>query len=169
LVGYIRKKEIIAQTDMYSTKIRIINIALCVIAIGVIAFYNFCGGTCSYLKGAIFGIDLKYAGIFYMVVLIALNILKWDFIVLPSVSIALGVEAYLVGFQISYWTFCPFCLGFGIIVIGQFILNFKWSNKWYMFAGAIIGLLFFVIFFKGSVVPTYDLSSLNIQYFCLDC
>jgi hypothetical protein len=144
---------------MHSTKIRIINIILSVIAIGVIALYSICGGTCSYLKGAIFGIDLKYAGILYMIVLIALNILKWDFVVLLSVSMALGIEAYLVGFQISYWTFCPFCLAFGIIIIGQFILNFKWSKKWYMFACIIIGLLFFVFLFKGSVLPTFDLSS----------
>jgi hypothetical protein len=154
---------------MSDKAIHLINIVLSAIAIAIIAFYDICGGTCSYLKGAIFGIDLKYAGILYMIVLIALNMLKWDFVVLLSVSIALGIEAYLVGFQISYWTFCPFCLGFGIIVVGQFILNFKWSDKWYMFACIIIGLLFFVSFFKGSVVPTYDLSSLNIQHFYLDC
>jgi hypothetical protein len=144
---------------MSNTTLRIINIILSVIAIGVVAFYNICGGTCSYLKGGVFGIDLKYAGIFYMIVLIALNTLKWDFFVLLSVSITLGIEIYLIGFQIAYWTFCPFCLAFGIIIIGQFILNFKWSKKWYMVFCIIIGLLFFIFFFKGSVLPTYDLSS----------
>ena len=121
---------------------------LSVIAIGIIVFYNICGGTCSYLKGAIFGIDLKYAGILYMIVLIALNILKWDFLVLLSVSIALGIEVYLIGFQISYWTFCPFCLAFGIIVISQFILNFNWSKKWYMISCIIIGLLLLCFLFQ---------------------
>jgi hypothetical protein len=145
---------------MSKRTIHIINIILSVIAIGIITFYNICGGTCSYLKGAIFGIDLKYAGILYMIALIALNILKWDFIVLLSISIALGIEIYLIGFQISYRTFCPFCLAFGIIVIGQFILNFEWSKKWYMISCIIIGILFFVFFFKGSVLPTYDLSNL---------
>lgn len=144
---------------MSKRTIHIINIILSVIAIGIIAFYDICGGTCSYLKGAIFGIDLKYAGILYMIALIALNILKRDFIVLLSISIALGIEIYLVGFQISYRTFCPFCLAFGIIVIGQFILNFEWSKKWYMISCIIIGILFFVFFFKGSVLPTYDFGS----------
>jgi hypothetical protein len=146
---------------MSITNVRIINITLSVIAVGVISFYSICGGSCSYLKGAIFGIDLKYAGIIYMAALIALNILKLDFFVLLFVSIALGIEIYLIGFQISYWTFCSFCLAFGVIVIGQFILNFNWSRKWYMISCIIIGLLFFVFFFKGSVVPTYDFSGLN--------
>jgi hypothetical protein len=148
---------------MSITTIRIINIALSVIAIGVIAFYNICGGTCSYLKGAIFGIDLKYAGILYMVALIALNILKWDFPVLLFVSIALGIEIYLIGFQISYWTFCSFCLAFGIIVISQFVLNFNWSRRWYMISFIIFGLLFFVFFFKGSVIPIYDIGHVIFQ------
>jgi hypothetical protein len=146
---------------MSKKTIHIINIILSVIAIGIITFYDICGGSCSYLKGAIFGIDLKYAGIIYMAALIALNILKLDFFVLLFVSMALGIEIYLIGFQISYWTFCSFCLAFGVIVIGQFILNFNWSRKWYMISCIIIGLLFFVFFFKGSVVPTYDFSGLN--------
>ena len=125
------------------------------------------GSQLQILKGAIFGIDLKYTGILYMIAFIALNILKWDFLVLLSASMAIGVEVYLIGFQVSYWTFCPFCFAFGIIVIGQFILNFKWSKKWYMVSCVIIGLLFFIFFFKGSVIPTYDFSSLNIQYFSL--
>jgi hypothetical protein len=148
---------------MSITTIRIINIVLSVIAIGVIAFYDICGGTCSYLKGAIFGIDLKYAGILYMVALIALNILKWDFPVLLFVSIALGIEIYLIGFQISYWTFCSFCLAFGIIVISQFVLNFNWSRRWYMISFIIFGLLFFVFFFKGSVIPIYDIGRVIFQ------
>jgi hypothetical protein len=146
---------------MSITNVRIINITLSVIAVGIIVFYDICGGSCSYLKGAIFGIDLRYAGIIYMATLIALNILKWDFPVLLFVSIALGIEIYLIGFQISYWTFCSFCLAFGVIVISQFILNFNWSRRWYIISCIIIGLLFFVFFFKGSVVPTYDFSGLN--------
>jgi hypothetical protein len=156
-------KEIILKADMHSTKKRVINIVLSMIGIGIILFYSICGGTCSYLKGAIFGVDLKYAGFFYMIVLIALNVFKSDLFVLPSVSIALGVELYLIGFQFVYWTFCPFCLAFGIIAIGQFILNFNWLKKWYMIFCIIIGFLLFVFFFKGSVIPTYNFGSLNIQ------
>lgn len=143
----------------------IINIALSLIGIGIVLFYSYCGGACSYLKGGIFGIDLKYAGIFYMIFFIIMNILKRDFFVLLSVSIALGIEFYLIGFQVVYQTYCPFCIAFGIIVICQFILNIDWSKKWYMFSCVIIGLLFFLLFFKGSVVPTYDFSGPGIAIF----
>jgi len=151
---------------MFAAKKNNINIVLSVIAIGIVVFYDICGGTCSYLKGAVFGIDLKHAGILYMIALIALNLLRWDFLVLLFVSIALGIEAYLIGFQILYRTFCPFCFAFGIIVISQFILNFKWSKKWYMISCIIVGLLFFVFFFKGSVIPTYDIGNSNLRPGC---
>ena len=149
---------------MLLTKKQIANIALSLIGVGIIIFYNLCGGTCSYLKGAIFGIDLKYAGFSYMIVLMALNMFKVEFIVLLFVAISLGIEIYLIRFQISYWTFCPFCLAFGVIIVGQFLLNFSWSKKWYMVSCIIIGFFFFVLFFKGSVIPTYDFGSLNIRF-----
>jgi hypothetical protein len=138
----------------------IINVVLSVIAIGIIVFYDVCGGSCSYLRGAIFGIDLKHAGILYMIAFIALNLLKGDFFVLLFVSVAFGVELYLIGFQITHKTFCPFCFAFGIIVIGQFIFNFNWSRRWYMISCIITGLLFCIFFFKGSVIPTFDTSGL---------
>jgi hypothetical protein len=162
------ERKSFVRHNMFAAKKNIINIVLSVIAIGIIAFYDICGGTCSYLKGAIFGIDLKYAGILYMIALIALNLLKWDLLVLLFVSIALGIEAYLIGFQISYRTFCPFCFAFGIIVISQFIFNFRWSKKWYMISCIIIGLLFFVFFFKGFVIPTYDIGTLNLPFGCFN-
>lgn len=149
---------------MFSTNKRVINIVLSIIGIGIILFYSICGGTCSYLRGAIFGIDLKYAGFFYMIVLIVLNIFRWDYFVLLSVSTALGVELHLIGFQFAHRTFCPFCLAFGIIVMCQFILNFNWSKKWHIVLCICTGLFFFVFFFKGSVIPAYDFGNLSIQF-----
>jgi hypothetical protein len=157
-------KKIILMADMHSNKKCIINIILSIIGIGIVLFYGICGGTCSYLKGALFGIDLKYAGFFYMIIIIIMNILKRNFFVLLSVSFALGIEVYLIGFQITYYTFCPFCLAFGIIIIGQFILNFNWSKKWYIISCIGIGFFFFFFFFKGSVIPIYDFGRLNNQF-----
>lgn len=137
----------------------IINIILSAIGIAIVLFYGYCGGACTYLQGGIFGIDLKYAGIFSMVVFVILIILKWNFGITLLASVAFGIEIYLIGFQIAYQTFCPFCLAFGLIVICQFILNFDWSKKWYMISCVLAGILIFLLFFKGSVMPTYDLSS----------
>lgn len=146
---------------MSGAKKPLVNIALAVIGIVVVLFYGLCGGTCSYLRGTIIAIDLKYVGILYMVVFIIVNILKWDLLILFFAAAALGIEFYLIGFQVRYWTFCHFCLAFGAIVIAQFMLNFDRSRKWYMAIGAVTGLLFFLFFFRGSVLPTYDFSLLN--------
>jgi len=149
---------------MPSAKKPLINMALSVIGIGVVLFYSLCVGTCSYLKGTIFTIDLKYVGILYMVAFIIINILKWDILILLFSSAALGIELYLVGFQVRYWTFCHFCLCFGIIIISQFILSSNMARKWYMLFGVIVGLLFFLFFFRGSVLPTYDFGALHSPY-----
>ena len=40
----------------------VITILFAVIGIGIVAFYAVCDTSCSYLRGDIFGIDLKYIG-----------------------------------------------------------------------------------------------------------
>jgi hypothetical protein len=147
------------------TKKNIISIALSVIGTAIILFYSLCGGTCSYFKGAIFGIDLKYVGILYMLAFIVLNILKLELIILVSISIALGIEFYLIGFQVIYWTFCPFCLCFGGVIVTQFLLHADWSKRWHMFFFILIGLLFFLFFFKGSLLPVYDFTDMKNAIF----
>jgi hypothetical protein len=153
--------EFVMYDHMPSAKKQLVNIALSVIGIGVVLFYSLCVGACSYLKGTIFTTDLKHVGILYMVAFIIANILKRDLLILLLASSALGIEFYLIGFQVRYWTFCDFSLSFGAIVIAQFILSFDRSRKWYMVFGAIAGLLFFFFFFKGSVLPTFDFGALN--------
>lgn len=54
----------------------ILTIALSLIGIGLMAYYDYCDTTCSYLKGDIFGIDLKWVGIFYVSVVIAFAVFK---------------------------------------------------------------------------------------------
>lgn len=133
-----------------------LNIIIALIAIGIVVFYSLCGGTCSYLRGTMLGLDLKYAGIAYMLSIIVLSLLRWNFIVLLFVCTAAGVEAYLIGFQIVHSTYCPFCLGFGVTVIAQVLLNFNWSRKWYMTSFFLIGIALCFLFFKGSVIPMYS-------------
>jgi len=143
---------------MKDTTKRVLNIALSFIGIGVVIFYNLCSGTCSYLRGSVFNIDLKYIGASYMVAFMVVNLFRWSLPALLLASAALGIEFYLIGFQVRYWTFCHFCLAFGGVIIVQFILNFDRLKKWHMIFGAVIGLLFFILFFKGSILPTYNFS-----------
>jgi hypothetical protein len=136
----------------------ILNIVLASAAIGVIIFYAVCGGTCSYLKGHIFGLDLKYAGIIFMVFIILLSAMKKGLPLLILLSAGIGVEAYLVAFQVRTGVYCPFCLAFGGMLILLFLFNMDFRRKWVMASFIVLGYLLFLLFFKGSLIPTFSLT-----------
>ncbi len=103
----------------------IITIALAVIGIVLMLFYSVCDTACTYLKGDIFGIDLKYIGIAYMLAIIAFGLSKQIALVRILLAAGIGVEVYLVAFQFREDVFCPFCLAFGAVVVLAFIVNYE--------------------------------------------
>ena len=144
---------------MKSGTLRIINVVLSLVALGTMLFYVLCTSTCSYFRGAIFGIDLKVVGVIFMVVLIILSLLKREVLMNLCLGAGLGGELILLAFQIKQGRFCPFCLIFGAVVIGLFLLNFKRSMAWYSFGAMVVGFLCFLSFFKGSFRPTFEISA----------
>ena len=134
----------------------IINIALACIAVALEVYYSICAGACSYLKGTIFGIDLQYVGIAYMACIILLSILKTDTLLLVFISAGVGIEFYLIGFQVWHNTYCPYCLAFAAIVFILFAMNFKRNRTTLCVVSMVAALIFFSIFFKGSLEPTYS-------------
>jgi uncharacterized membrane protein len=133
----------------------LLNIVLACGAVALEVYYSVCGGACSYLKGTIFGIDLQYVGIAYMACVILLSILKWGELLPVLLSAGVGIEFYLIGFQVWYDTYCPYCLGFAAIVFFLFLLNFKRKRKALYAIAMVISLVVFAALFKGSSIPTY--------------
>ncbi|NLN39567.1 MAG: hypothetical protein GX155_08215, partial [Smithella sp.] len=80
--------------------------------IGIMAYYDNCDTACSYLKGDIFGIDLKWVGIAFMSLLIVLTALRQTDLVRACLAGGLGVEVHLYAFQFQNDVYCPFCLMF---------------------------------------------------------
>jgi uncharacterized membrane protein/thiol-disulfide isomerase/thioredoxin len=164
----------------------VITIVLAVIGIGLMAFYTVCDTACSYLRGDIFGIDLKYVGVAYMAVITILALLKQADLIRMLVAAGIGVEVFLISFQVSENVFCPFCLTFGIIVILMYLINYERSdmmNKWYqkfvyafgdakipftghqripLLAMMIIGYIFVSFSFSGSATPAYAADDTSI-------
>jgi uncharacterized membrane protein len=136
----------------------IITIILAFCAIGLEIYYSICSGSCSYLQGTIFAIDLQYVGMVYMACVILLSVLKKGTLVFLFICAGVGIELYLVGFQVWYSTYCAYCLGFGAIVFFLFLLNFQKDRKVPGFIVMGLSLVVFPIFFTGSVVPTYSYS-----------
>lgn len=159
-----------------------LNIALALISIGIIIFDRFCSGTCSYISGDLFGLDLRYFGLAFMVVIIILTLVKNDLVLIMTLSTGLGVEIYLVGFQIWFDTFCPYCLAFGGVLLILFFINFRKTKIKVALLSASISLVCFAFIFNGSVTPAFADDSrvpafgngkiqvrLYSDYFCPSC
>lgn len=136
----------------------LINIILAALAIGIMAFYATCSTSCSYLTGSVLGLDLKYAGVLFMALLIALSLLKKDLLLQALLSLAIGAEVILVGFQVRNDVYCPFCLSFGVILVLLFLLNMDIRRKWITALFIVLGFIAFLAFFKGSAIPTYSIT-----------
>jgi hypothetical protein len=133
----------------------LVNIVLACVAVALEVYYSICGGSCSYLRGDLIDIPLQYIGIGYMALIIFLSIIKADTSLLMLLSAAVGIEAYLVGFQIWYHAYCPYCLAFGGVVFVLFLLNMNRTRKWSSIISMVVALILFSLFFDGSVTPSY--------------
>ncbi len=132
-----------------------VNLSLLLLCIGIIFLYDICGEGCSYLRGSIFSIDLKYLGLIYTVFLLVLTLMKRCTILLILISFGLGAEIYLLGFQIKNEIVCYYCLSFGGVILILFLLNFDMSKKVFIGASVLVGFIFFSIFLKSNTTPLY--------------
>ncbi len=159
---------------------RTLTIVLALVGIGIMAYYDYCDTACSYLKGDIFGIDLKWVGSAFMVAVIIFAALKQTAFVRMLLAAGLGVEVHLYAFQVQNDVYCPFCLAFSIMLILSFLINYEvpsaWREKrsrmWLYFLGevnvpmlklkrfplllvSVLGYLTILLTFSGSVTPAY--------------
>lgn len=138
-----------------SPKKRFLTILLALTGIAITVAYAFCLGACSYLKGDILGIDLKYLGIFYMVIVLLLAWFRKPFLCLLLLAFGAGGEIFLIGYQVHSGVYCRYCLAFGAAVLLALAVNFERNRKALIALTAAAGLLFFFLFFSGSVTPVY--------------
>jgi len=148
---------------MWDRVVKINNIILPIVGLGLMIFYEVCDTSCTYLQGTFAGVDLKMVGILHMAVLLLLN--------LPSLSHrhtglvnnlrtmmlsgAVGGEVILVRFQIVHNTYCPFCMAFGLCILVLFTAHFQKMSKLLALVCFSAGIIAFALFFKGAVLPLY--------------
>ena len=141
-----------------------LNILLALAGIALVFVYTYCGDSCSYLKGSIFGIDLKYLGVLFMGTLVALGLFGLRDYRLLLLSAGVGAEVFLIGFQVQNDVFCPYCLSFGAVLLLLFAINLDWSKRKLVGIFAVLGLLLFVVFFDGSVTPAFAAEPLKPSF-----
>ena len=162
----------------------LITIALSAIGIGLMAYYDYCDTACSYLKGDIWGIDLKWVGIAYMTAIIIFAAFRQTPFARVLLAAGLGVEVHLYAFQVQNDVYCPFCLAFSVMLILSFIINYEvpsaWRENrrrmWLYFLGevdfpmfrirklpllifSLLGYLTILFTLSGSVTPAYGQDS----------
>lgn len=150
------------MSEKWNRVLKIANIILPVIGIGLMIFYEICDTSCSYLRGTFLGVDLKIIGILFMAVLLAMALppasrykIPVNYLRTMMLSSAVGGEVLLVRFQIVHDTFCPFCLAFGMCVLTLFAININQMGKIMMTAFFLAGVGAFALYFKGTVLPLY--------------
>jgi uncharacterized membrane protein/thiol-disulfide isomerase/thioredoxin len=170
----------INKVEKIKAQRNVITIILAAAGIGIMLYYKACETTCTYLQGDIFGIDLSYIGIAYMLMIIVFAALRKMPYVRAILASGIGVEAYLIAFQFREDVFCPYCLAFASMIIIAFILNHErqltpersWLNRILYSLGAvelpsaakgplpllafvILGYSFVAITFSGPATPAY--------------
>jgi hypothetical protein len=141
-----------------------LNLILPLAGICVMYYYETCETSCSSLRGTFLGVDLKYIGIFLMTCLLASMFLTnrtlgnyGAMLRTFMISSAVGAEFILVRFQIINDIYCEYCLVFGFCVLALLGVNFTSMNKKLMVASIVAGLVGFIFYFEGSIIPMFEL------------
>jgi hypothetical protein len=142
--------------------IKILNIVLPVVGMGLMLYYELCDTICAFISGSFMGIDLKIIGILFMAVLLILTIPAVASYKTPvghlrtmMLAGAMGGEVILFRFQVVHETFCPFCLAFGLCLLILFAIHFRVMNKYLAGVCFLAGIGAFALFFKGSVLTLW--------------
>ncbi len=136
---------------------RLANLGLAGICLADVILYTYCGELCTYVEASLLGLPLEYLGIAYALALIVLNLFRRDVRLLALLSIGVGAEIFLVGYQVYHEVSCPYCLVFAILVLFQFILNVRRERTGLTAACIIAGFLVFFILFEGAGTAGYEL------------
>jgi len=131
------------------------TIALGIAGIAVMAAYSLCSESCTYLRGSMLGLDLKYLGIIYMGAILATGGFGKNAACAILLSLGLGGEVFLLGFQVMNGVYCPYCLAFAAVVLVLFAIHLERIRPSTAILFAAIGFSVFLSLFSGSATPAY--------------
>jgi len=161
---------------------RVINIVLALLGCVVIILYYYCGSSCLYLAGTVLGIDLKIWGVAFLWLFTMLVLFRQHTLCCLLVSVGLGGEIFLVGYQLLHRTYCPYCLLFALIVFVLFVMNLDKKKLTLSLLGVVLGLVFLLAFFQSiplkietgaQALPSFGRGDIKVRlytdYFCGPC
>lgn len=131
------------------------TIVLGLAGIGIMTAYSLCSESCAYLQGSMLGLDLKYLGMFYMGSVLGVGGFGKNAACAILLSLGLGGETFLLGFQVMNGVYCPYCLAFAAVVLVLFAIHLERIRPSTAILFAAIGFSVFLSFFSGSATPAY--------------
>lgn len=134
---------------------RSVTILLALAGISIMGMYSFCSESCAYLEGTLLEVDLKYLGIFYMTLVLASGALGMDVTCALLLSVGMGGELFLLGFQVMNGVYCPYCLAFSAIAVLLFTIRVGRISPVTALLFVAAGFSLFYLFFSGSISPAY--------------
>jgi len=117
--------------------------------------YSLCSESCMYLRGTMLGLDLKYLGMLYMGSVLTAGGLGKNAGCAILLSLGLGGEVFLLGFQVMNGVYCPYCLAFAAVAIALFVIHLEMIRPSTAILFAAIGFSVFLSLFSGSATPAY--------------
>ncbi len=140
------------------------GIIIPLLAAGAVFANRVCETECTYIYGALFGVDLHYLGIGLAAALLFLgfSFQRLSFKAFSDharaclLCMAVGGGVVLLYFQAVHRMFCPVCLIYGALIFAFFLFNVNRTSRPACAVFLAAGLLFFVFFFEGSAVPVFQ-------------
>ena len=140
------------------------NLILPFFAAGAVFANMICDTGCTYLSGALFGIDLHYLGFMLAaaILIFSLPLKNPGYRVVARharaclLCMAVGGGAVLLHFQWVNEIFCLFCLVYGALVFILFLFNLNRTKPMAVAISFVSGLAVFALFFQGSAMPVFQ-------------
>ncbi len=158
------------------------TIILALAGITIMAAYSLCSESCTYLWGSMLGLDLKYLGMLYMGSILAGGGFGKNAVCAILLSLGLGGEVFLLGFQVMNGVYCPYCLAFAAVVLVLFAIHLERIRPLTAILFAAVGFFMFLCFFSGSAtlayaeetrIPSFGDGPVKVRiytdYFCPPC
>ncbi|AJE03227.1 vitamin K epoxide reductase family protein [Geobacter pickeringii] len=134
---------------------RIVTILLALIGIVLVVFYTWCTDACGRVSGEVAGVKLSWAGIAFMGLVAAVGALRRESLVFLLSSVGIGVEAFLVGYQVRTGEYCVYCLLFAATVAALFLTNFSLRRARMLLVAVPVGFLMLFFGFTADPIPAY--------------
>lgn len=148
--------------EFVNVRKRILTIALALAGIAAVVFYTWCTDACGRVAGTMAGVGLHWLGLGFMAGVAVSALLRLQGLVFVLASLGVGVEAFLVGYQVSTGEYCVWCLLFAAAVLLLFAINFERRRLRLLLVAAVSGFVAVFFGFASNPIPAFAAAPVTV-------